>query len=129
MRLCNMWSDFIFACLVEGVDALGGLPETRVVLEDVVAVELVAGDIVLVCVFCGHRTRAHDVQREPGGIGIRVGRKSHLEHRLGQGRVEVKAVLQSFDYDVFGEVEAVAVEETVVCQSVHHGTWPSCCRQ
>jgi hypothetical protein len=54
--------------------------------------------------------------------------KSHLEHCLGQGRVEVKAVLQSFDYDVFSEVQAVAVEETMVCQSVHHGTWPSRCR-
>jgi hypothetical protein len=129
MRLCNMGLDLAFTLSSEGVDEFGGIPETRVVLEDVVAVELVTGEVILVCVFCRRRVRVWDVQRKPGGIGIRVGRKSHLEHCLGQGRVEVKAVLQSFDYDVFGEVEAVAVEETVVCQSVHHGTWPSCCRQ
>lgn len=50
------------------------------------------------------RVGLDDLQREPGGIGVRVGWKSHLEHRLRQRCVEVEAILQSLDHDVFGKV-------------------------
>jgi hypothetical protein len=57
MRLCDMGLDLASACFSEDVDVFGGIPETRVVLENVVAVELVTGEVVLVCVFCRRRVR------------------------------------------------------------------------
>lgn len=55
-----------------------------------------------------------DLQSEPSRIRIRIGGQSHLEHRLRQRSIEVEAVLQRFDHNVFCQVQAVTVEEAVV---------------
>jgi hypothetical protein len=68
-----------------------------------------------------------NLQREPSRVRIRIGGQCHLEHCLRQGRVEIETISQSFNDNVFGQVQAVAVEEAVVCQSVHHRTWTACC--
>lgn len=61
-----------------------GVPETGVVFEDVVAVELVAGEGMSIGDDSWSRAGLDHLQREPGGIGVRVGRQGHLEHRLRQ---------------------------------------------
>ena len=68
-----------------------------------------------------------DSQSEPSGIFVRIGGQSHLEHRLRQRSIEVETVFQRVDDDVLGQVQAVTVEEAVVRQGVHHGTWAACC--
>lgn len=68
-----------------------------------------------------------DIQREPSSVWLGIGRESHLEHRLRQRIIEVETVLKGLDDDVFSQIQAVTVQETVVCQSVHHWARASCC--
>jgi len=74
-----------------------------IVLEDVVAVELVEG--------------------EEGGVGAGVGRQSLLEHDLCEGLVEAECRVQGVHDLAFGEVLAVVSEEAMVGQRVHHRAW------
>lgn len=68
-----------------------------------------------------HVVDIEHVEREEGGIGLRVGNEGHLEHERPQGRVKVDAIVQGADDDLFGQVTAVVGEEAVVRKGVHHG--------
>lgn len=112
---------------VEAASLWTNIPETGIVLEHIVAVELIAVSSTLLAGALFPHTNneqqqdhqsilylSRNSQRKPSRIRIRISRQSHLEHRLRQRSVEIEAVLQRFDHDVFGQVQAVAVKEAVV---------------
>lgn len=66
------------------------------------------------------------LQGKPCGVRVWVCREGHLEHRLGEREVEVESILQSCLDVLFCQVQAVAVEEAMVCERVHHGTGAAC---
>lgn len=63
-----------------------------------------------------------ELQCEEGCIGLGIGDDCLLPHEFGERGVEVEGAVES-GYGVrFGDVAAVAGEETVICKGVHHGT-------
>jgi hypothetical protein len=60
------------------------------------------------------------VEREEGGVGLRVGNQRHLEHEVAEAAVEAESVEQTLDDGITGQVLAVVGDEVVVGKSVHH---------
>lgn len=87
-----------------------GAAQAGVVLEHVVLVQVVEG--------------------EEGGVGLWVRDDGLLPHELAQRSVEVEPVFQSVDGVELCDVAAVAREEAVVRERVHHGAgaadWTGC---
>lgn len=77
--------------------------ETDVVLEDVVAGEVVEG--------------------EPRGVGLRVGGDSKVKEELGKLLAKVDGVREAVGEVVEGDILARARQEAVVCKGVQEGTW------
>lgn len=79
-------------------DGVGDLREAGVVLEDVVAREV--------------------VEREPGGVGLRVGGDGKVEEELGEALVEVDGGGEAVREVLLGDVLARAGQEAVVREGV-----------
>ena len=92
------------------------IPETCIVFEYIVDVELFAG-VVLVL-----RTRLKwtgfakhvCVQGEECSIRFWIGDKSLLPHDIGKGVIEINSRSQSMDSVFSGDIQAVAGKESVV---------------
>ena len=106
---------------VEGM--LEGIPQTGIVLEDVVAVQLVP-------VTCQCTVPMLDwciSQIKPRSARLGVGNKRLVEHKAREITVEVQSIAQPRHHCLTGEVLPVVGDKAVVREGVHHGAWSANC--
>lgn len=109
--------------LIRDLVLCGCLPQTGIVLQDVMAVKI----IPMHSQESSHLVRMmQDVlQREECCVGLRIGDDGLIPHYTGQLGIEVDASTQGMDRIFSGDVSAVTGEEAVVGKSVHHRARPT----